>query len=287
MPRTRHPAASAASIEEPSDGRDGTHSVQSVERAVRLLDVLARHDAGISDLARATGLHKATVHRLIKTLLRLGLVELAPDGVRYRLGLRLLELGGRVLARLDVREVARPYLADLRDRTRLTVHMAVLDGTDVVYVEKLDSPANLRMASFVGTRSPAYCTALGKAILAVLPEQEREAILQRTRLLPRTPQTITTVEALRQDLAATRARGFAVDNVENEEGIRCVGAPVFGHGGRVVASVSVSGPIFSVTPDRVDELGRAVVETAGAISHALGYGGSSRVIGGASQGAAG
>ncbi|HEY8426319.1 MAG TPA: IclR family transcriptional regulator C-terminal domain-containing protein, partial [Limnochordales bacterium] len=116
-------------------------------------------------------------------------------------------------------------------------------------------------------------------------EQEREAILQRTRLLPRTPQTITTVEALRQDLATTRARGFAIDNVENEEGIRCVGAPVFGHGGRVVASVSVSGPIFSVTPDRVDELGQAVVETAGAISHALGYGGSSRVAGGVGEGA--
>lgn len=286
MPSTRHPAAPAASVEVPSDERDGTHSVQTIERALRLLDVLARHDAGISELARATGLHKATVHRLIKTLLQLGLVELGPDGARYRLGLRLLELGGRVLARLDVREVARPYLADLRDRTRLTVHMAVLDGTDVVYVEKLDSPANLRMASFVGTRSPAYCTALGKAILAVLPEREREAILQRTRLVPRTPQTITTVEALRQELAATRARGFAIDNVENEEGIRCVGAPVYGHGGRVVASVSVSGPIFSVTLDRVDELGRAVVETAHAVSHALGYAGGSGVMGSVGEGAA-
>ncbi|HEY8498264.1 MAG TPA: IclR family transcriptional regulator [Limnochordales bacterium] len=255
------------------DSRAGPQTVQAVERAVRLLDVLARADAGVSELARATGLHKATVHRLLTTLRRAGLVELGPDGMRYRLGLRLLELGGRVLARLDLRDVARPYLLELRDATRLTVHMAVLDGTEVVYIEKLDSPANLRMASFVGTRSPAYSTSLGKAILAALPEAELEAVLARTRFEQRTARTLASAQALRADLEATRARGYAVDDVENEEGIRCVGAPVYGHSGKVVASISVSGPIFSFTPDRVDEMGRHVVRAARAISRALGYAG--------------
>lgn len=242
-----------------------------MERAFQLLDVLARSDAGVSELARATGLHKATVHRLLRTLRALGLVELGPHGTRYRLGLRLLELGGRVLARLDLRDVARPYLAELRDRTRLTVHMAILDGTEVVYVEKLDSPANLRMASFVGTRNPAYCTALGKAILAALPEPELQAVLADTRFVARTPNTITTPQALRQELEATRARGYAVDNVENEEGIRCVGAAVYSHTGRVVASISASGPIFSVTDETLEDLGRQVADTARQISRALGY----------------
>ncbi|WP_324715865.1 IclR family transcriptional regulator [Carboxydochorda subterranea] len=247
-----------------------------MERAFQLLDALARSDAGVSELARTTGLHKATVHRLLRTLRELGLVEVGPDGTRYRLGLRLLELGGRVLARLDLRDVARPYLMELRDRTRLTVHMAILNGTEVVYIEKLDSPANLRMASFVGTRNPAYCTALGKAILAALPEGELESVLAMTRLLPRTPNTITSRGALREELAAARARGYAIDNVENEEGIRCVGAPVYGHTGRVVASISVSGPIFSVTMEGIDELGQLVGDTAQQISRALGYPGMSR-----------
>lgn len=257
-----------------AERRRGAEAVHAVERAFRLLDALARNNAGVSELARATGLHKATVHRLLRTLRELGLVELGPDGTRYRLGLRLLELGGRVLARLDLRDVARPYLTALRDRTRLTVHMAVLDGAEVVYIEKLDSPANLRMASFVGTRNPAYRTALGKAVLAALPNNELQAVLAKTRFLPRTSNTITTPDALRQELVATRARGYAIDNVENEEGIRCVGAPVYGHTGRVVASISVSGPVFSVTTEELDGLGRMVADTAQQISRALGYPGA-------------
>lgn len=268
--------AASGSVSVATDKGKAAEAVQAVERAFQLLDVLARTDAGVSELARATGLHKATVHRLLRTLRGLGLVELGPDGTRYRLGLRLLELGGRVLARLDLRDVARPYLTELRDRTRLTVHMAVLDGAEVVYIEKLDSPANLRMASFVGTRNPAYCTALGKAILAALPEDELEAVLAKTRFVPKTSNTITSPEALRQDLAATRARGYSIDNVENEEGIRCVGAPIFGHSGRVVASISASGPIFSVTLEGIDELGQMVANVGQQISRALGYPGAVR-----------
>ncbi|HEY8487394.1 MAG TPA: helix-turn-helix domain-containing protein, partial [Limnochordales bacterium] len=132
----------------------GSETVHAVRRAVQVLEALARGDAGVSELARATGLHKATVYRLLLTLKELGLVEQSPQGGRYRLGLRLVELGGRVLSRLDVREAARPFLSALRDASRLTVHMAVLDGTEVVYIEKLDAPTHLRMASFVGTRNP-------------------------------------------------------------------------------------------------------------------------------------
>lgn len=245
--------------------------VQAVERAFQLLDALAQGDAGVSELARTTGMHKATVHRLLQTLHDLGAAEVAPEGTRYRLGLRLLELGGRVLARFDLRETAGPYLARLRDQSRLTVHMAILDGPEVVYIEKLDAPTTIHMASTVGTRNPAYCTSLGKAILAALPEKELDAVISRISFVPRTPRTITSAEALRQELERIRSRGYSIDDVENEEGIRCVGAPVYNHTGTVTASVSLSGPIFSVTPERVPKLGRMVADAARQISRAMGY----------------
>ncbi|WP_414482539.1 IclR family transcriptional regulator [Limnochorda sp.] len=251
--------------------RSGGDRVQAVERAFLLLDVLSHREAGVSQLARATGLHKATVHRLLQTLLHVGAVEVGAEKGRYRLGLRLLELGGRVLARFELREVAGPYLARFRDETLLTVHMAVLDGTDIVYIEKLDAPTSIHMASTVGSRFPAYCTALGKAILAHLPEAELEAVLSQTEFEARTPRTITSADALREHLAMVRSRGYAVDDSENEEGIRCVGAPIFGYTGRVMAALSASGPIFSVTPERVPGLGRMVARVAREISRAMGY----------------
>ncbi|MEW6045500.1 MAG: IclR family transcriptional regulator [Bacillota bacterium] len=261
--------------------RRGVAPVQSVERVFQIIDALARKSAGVSELARVTGMHKATVHRFLVTLRRLGYVEELPDGSGYQLGLRLIELGGRVLSRLDFREVARPYLAELRDTTRLTVHMAVLDGTEVVYVEKLDSPANIRMASYVGTRNPVYCTALGKAILSALPPADVQQILQKIRLVPRTARTLKTTEELLEDLDRSRRRGFSVDDVENEDGIRCVGAPVYRHTGEVLGAISVSGPVFHVPPDRVEELGRQVNETARLISRALGC--SAPLFGGGSS----
>ncbi|MBO8141733.1 MAG: IclR family transcriptional regulator [Firmicutes bacterium] len=263
-----------------AQGREGAFpparggGVQAVERAIHLLEVLADRDAGVSDLARETGLHKATVHRLIRTLASAGLVQTVPDGTKYRLGLRLAEFGGKALARLDLREVALPFLRELRDRTRLTVHMAVLDRTDVVYIEKLDSPANLRMASHVGTRNPVYCTALGKALLAAMPGERAREVIGRVKLVPRTPTTLSDPQALWQDLIVTRRRGFAVDNAENEEGIRCVGAAVFGHGGQAVAAISASGPLFSVHEEEIPDLGRTVKETAERISQAMGWTGT-------------
>jgi len=248
-----------------------TAGVQAVERAVQLLEVLARHDAGISEMARETGLHKATVHRLIRTLEQAGLVQVTPDGTRYRLGLRLAEFGSQALARLDLREVALPHLRELRDETRLTVHLAVLDGTDVVYIEKVDSPANLRMASHVGARNPIYCTSLGKAILAALPETQAERLLERVAIVPRTAKTITDPARIREELAAVRRRGYSLDDEENEDGIRCVGAAVLGRDGQVVGAISVSGPAFSVPDPRVSELGCAVAGTALRISRGMGY----------------
>lgn len=271
-PNSPRPARARRPVDSLPPARGG--GVQAVERAILLLEALAERDAGISELARETGLHKATVHRLIRTLADAGLVQPTPDGTRYRLGLRLAEFGGKVLARLDLREVALPYLRELRDRTRLTVHMAVLDRTDVVYIEKLDSPANLRMASHVGSRNPLYCTALGKALLAAMPEDRADALLDGVPMVPRTPTTITDREALRRELAETRRRGYAIDNEENEEGIRCVGAAVFGHGGQPVAAISASGPLFSVADDDIAPLGEAVRHAAAAISRAMGWTGS-------------
>lgn len=245
--------------------------VHAVERAVQILEVLAQGDAGVSEISRASGIHKATVYRLLRTLCHLGFVELRPDGKGYRLGIRILELAGRRLARINVRDVCRPYLLTLRDQTRLTVHLGILDGTDIVYIEKIESPCNLRMASFVGARNPAYSTALGKAILAAIPTEQLDGIICKIHFKKRTPNTITHPDDLRRELGRVRERGYAIDNIENEDGIRCVGAPIFDHGGKVVAGISVSGPIIWINTNNLPQLGKKVSDTAKQISRALGY----------------
>jgi IclR family acetate operon transcriptional repressor len=198
----------------------------------------------------------------------------AQNGRSFVIGASVLWLAARRLEQLELRSVGRPLLAELRDRTGETVHLGVLEAGQVVYVEKLESPGPLRMASMVGRIVPAHSTALGKAMLAYLPREQVERIVERHGLVRRTPNTITDPARLFQELAAIRARGYSIDNVENEEGIRCVGAAIFDHRGRVAGAVSVSGSVASISLERARrELGPLVRETAQRISQAMGWAG--------------
>ncbi len=255
-------------------GREG---VQSLERAAALLRALGEAGRPLSagELAAAAGLPRPTVYRLLETLCAEGWV--AQNGRSFTIGAAVLWLAARRLEQLELRAVGRPVLEALRDRTGETVHLGVLESGQVVYVEKLESPGPLRMASMVGRIVPAHSTALGKAILAHLPRTQVDEIVRRHGLPRRTPNTITDPERLLQELAAVRARGFSVDNVENEEGIRCVGAPIFDHAGRVAGAVSVSGSVSSISLERARrELGPAVREAAEQISRAMGWPGGLR-----------
>lgn len=252
----------------------GRKGVQSLERGAALLRALAEAGRPLSagELAAAVGLPRPTVYRLLQTLCAEGWV--AQNGRSFVIGASVLWLAARRLEQLELRSVGRPLLVELRDRTGETVHLGVLEAGQVVYVEKLESPGPLRMASMVGRIVPAHSTALGKAMLAYLPREQVERIVERHGLVRRTPNTITDPARLFQELAAIRARGYSIDNVENEEGIRCVGAAIFDHRGRVAGAVSVSGSVASISLERARrELAPLVRETAQRISQAMGWAG--------------
>ncbi len=256
--------------------RSARGGVQSVERAAVVLRALGEAGRPLSpaEISARIGVPRPTVYRLLESLAREGLVT--PMGRSFAIGAGVLWLAARRLEQLELRTVGRPILQELRDRTGETVHLAVLEGGQVVYVEKVESPGPIRMASMVGRIFPAHSTALGKAMLAYLPRERVEGIIQRHGLPARTPNTITSPERLFEELAAIRARGFSIDNVENEEGIRCVGAPVFDHTGAVAGAVSVSGSVATISLERARrELGPLVREAAERISRALGWTGSS------------
>ena len=247
-------------------------TVQSVDRALALLERLASRggSASLSDLARDLGLSKSTVHALLATMRAWGVVSQEADGL-YVLGIRLFEWGTAAVSRLDLRTAAGPVLERLMDQFQETVHLVVGDGLDVVYIDKRESPRSMRIVSQVGRRLPAYCTAVGKAMLAFRPEEELERLLEGATLQPWTPNTITDKEALKAHLAEVRRRGYALDNEEIIEGLRCVGAPIRDHSGQVVAALSVAGLSVRLGPERIAEVIPAVVEAAAEISHRLGY----------------
>jgi DNA-binding IclR family transcriptional regulator len=253
--------------------KQSPYQVQVLDRALAILQMLSADgpDLSLGEVSTKLGLHKSTVHRLMMVLERHKLVERNSENGRYRLGLKLFELGTRAVSKLDLRGRARPVLERLVLETSETVHLCILDDTEVVYLDKVEPTRSVRMASSVGRRNPAYCTAVGKAILAWLPEAQVESIVRKHGLKALTANTITSFLELKTELAAIRERGYAVDNEEIEEGVRCVGCVVRDFSGGPVAAISVSGPAFRVTRDKVKGISRPVVTAANALSAELGF----------------
>jgi DNA-binding IclR family transcriptional regulator len=249
------------------------YRVQVLDRALSVMEALAQNkdERSLAEISDAVALHKSTVHRILMVLERHRLVLKNPATGRYRLGLKLFELGSKAIAGTDLREHARPYLSRVMFETGETVHLCLFDNGEVLYVDKIEPQKSVRMSSTIGRRSPAYCTSVGKAILAQLPPEEVEEMILRFGLQRRTKRTIITPVELHADLAHTRARGYAIDDEENEDGVRCVGAAVLDYSGRPVAAISVSGPAFSITKEKLPKVSRPVVAAAQALSAELGY----------------
>jgi IclR family KDG regulon transcriptional repressor len=251
--------------------------VQTIERASLILDILGQSPQGISirDLSDKIQLPKGTTHRLLSSLSYFGYVRQDSNTKNYFLGFKLVELGNLLLSQLDLRKEAEPFLRDLAERTNETVHLVILDQNEIVYLDKLETEPNtggLRMASRVGSRNPAHSCAVGKVLLADLPEETLERIITEKALSKRTENTITHPKDLKEHLKVVRKQGYAVDDEENERGIRCVGAPVLNETGRTVAAVSISGPAFRVTKKMIqDGFKKEVMETAYRISQRLGF----------------
>jgi IclR family KDG regulon transcriptional repressor len=251
--------------------------VQTIERASSILDILGESPQGITirELSAKIKLPKGTTHRLLSSLSYFGYVRQDPKTRNYFLGLKLVELGNLLLSQLDLRKEAEPFLRDLAEKTKETVHMVFLDRDEIVYIDKVEidhNPSGLRMASRIGLRSPAHSCAVGKVLLSHLPEEELNRIIKEKGLIKRTENTIIDPVRLKEHLESVRNQGYAIDDEENERGIRCVGAPIYNEAGKAVAAVSISGPAFQI-PKKViqDTLKKEVMETALRISKRLGY----------------
>jgi DNA-binding IclR family transcriptional regulator len=249
------------------------YHVQVLDRVFRILDILAESGSGISltEMAERLMLHKSTAHRLMMVLETSRFVERHPTTGKFHLGSRVMELGLCAVSQLDVYGIAGPHLRTLVSETGETAHLAVLRDGEIVSLVSAESQQTLRTPMTVGTRTPVHCTSLGKAILAFGPEEYIDEFLKGRTLKAYTRKTITSSSRLKAELRAIRARGYAIDNEEREVGLRCIGAPVCNSAGEVIAAVSIAGPAFRITEERMTALAGAVVRTAARLSASLGY----------------
>ncbi len=261
----------AINATEESTARGSCRSSRIVLRGLTILEHLAESRDGLSvaQIADRVGLHRSSVYRYLSSLMEQEYVVKTSDGC-YELGPRVLELATIVLERIDLRQVARPALIRLCEETSATVHLSQLNGTEVVYLDKVETSRTLPLHSRIGGRAPSYCTGVGKALLAHLHPEQLEQVLVRTELKRYTENTIVDPAALREELAAVHAAGHAVDRGEHEEDISCVAAPVFDYKGEVVVAISVT-DIKRRMNGNEDWYAQRVRQVASEISHRLGY----------------
>jgi IclR family transcriptional regulator, KDG regulon repressor len=266
---TGPPAAGSVGRVRPASDRGKLDSVRNAARLLKQFSYRER-ELGVSELARRLGLGKSTAHRLVATLAAEHLLEQNRETGKYRLGLAIYDLGASVSAHFALHEAALPSMAQLRNTTGETVHLAVLDGREVVYIDRLDSPDSVRLFLEVGRRMWAHCTATGKVLLAHVPEDRLERLLAGWELKDRTPSTITDHHRLRDELREVRRRGWAQNRHESEVGLLSVGAPVRNAMGDVVAAMSVVGPARRMDP-AMDRITMELLEAAAAGSRRMGY----------------
>ncbi|WP_327000892.1 IclR family transcriptional regulator [Dactylosporangium sp. NBC_01737] len=247
-----------------------------VPAVIRTLDILElfldRPRLSARDITEQLGLPRTTVHELLVTLVaRSYLISVPGQPVQFRLGMPVFQLGAAFAGQLDLAREAQEVAQDVAAACNEAVHVAVLNGTDVIYLVKVDSTHPVRMVSAVGRRLPAHCTAVGKMLLSSLDPAELDALLPDGELPGMTPDSITDPVRLRAELDGVRAAGVAVDNGESDSAVRCVGAPIRDHTGRTIAAMSVSAPIIRWTPAAHPEWTRLVRKGAAALSARLGY----------------
>ena len=249
-----------------------TGFIQSVDRALGILEAFTQDkpEVGVTDISKGLGLNKSTAFGLLTTLERRGYVEQNPDNGRYRLGLKILDLYFAKMAGSDIVSIAHPVLVTLSAQLGETVHLAVYDRGEVVYVDKVEADNALRIASYVGKRNPSYCTGVGKCLLAYQPAAEIDRVLA-AGLERRTPRTIVDPGILRAELASIRARSRAKDDEEFVLGLVCSAAPIHGPDGAVCAAVSVSAPSIRSSSERFALFESAIGAAAASISSSLGY----------------
>lgn len=249
------------------------YRIHVIDRAAQILDCFGfdHQELSVSEIGAKTGLHRSTAHRILMALEYNDLIKQNPSTGKYHLGIKLFKLGHQAVSQLNLREICRPFLSRLMNDTKETIHLAVLDDDQVLYLDKVEGPHALRMPSRVGRYIPTYCTSLGKAMLSCLDDQEVKSILRRQTLKPHTENTVKNINQLLADLRSVRKRGYAVDNEEIEIGLRCVGAPLRDYTGGMVGAISVAAPSARLSEKNTPVIGRMVIAIAAGISEKLGF----------------
>jgi IclR family acetate operon transcriptional repressor len=249
-----------------------SYNITALQRGLRLLQLFSESPQGLAakQVAVRSRLPVSTVHRFLANLEASSFLNYGGDGV-YHLGIACFAIGQAALGQLDIRRVSLPYLQELNRRTRETVHLTVRHGLSAVYVEKLDSPEQLRIHSRIGASVPLYCTAVGKVMLAHMPDDERRTILPRLGLRRLTPNTVGNIQELEAELYRVRKNGYACDLEEHEPHIRCVAAPIWDHAGSVNASLSITAPVVRMALTRLRQLAPLIQAAGLQISRELGY----------------
>ncbi len=257
----------ACHMKDPTD-----YNVRAVERALQIMSCFddEHPERGISDIAQAVGLHKATAHRIVTTLVNYGYLERIEDGQKYRLGLELPNLGYKVIRRMDLRREALPFMKQFVEEWDETCDLSIFDQGKAFYIEILRGNRALTISAAVGQRLSAHATASGKTFLAFHPADQVDAALHEP-LEAYTKNTITSPEDLRKQLEKIRQQGYAVDFEEFEVGVCAVSAPIFNRSGNVVAAIGSPSPVSRMTPERTAEMASAIKEAANGISRRLGY----------------
>lgn len=249
------------------------YNIGSLERGMKILELLAGNNEpmGVTDLARILNLDKSMVFRLLATLKSKGYVEQNPETRKYTIGLKMVTLGGRILGNNDIYLQTKPVMKKVLKATDETVHLAMLMDNQAVYIAQEVSPKVISFNTEIGRREPLHCTAVGKALVAFLPEEQLDAILQELDFTRYTAKTITSPQIFKAHCLEIRARGYAVDDEELHKGVRCIAAPVRGYDSTVLASLGISGPATRLRMDRIPRLAEIVVRYAQEASARLGY----------------
>lgn len=246
---------------------------KTVEKALEIIEYIVGKNSptGIHEIAKSININTSTVQRIINTLNSTKYLCQDPESKKYSLGLKFLEISKVILDEMDVWKIAHTYLKELRDTTQETIHLMILDHYMGVYIDSLESPQMSRVASAIGTRADLHYSAVGKAILAHLPDDEVEKVVKTIGLKKMTQNTITDFKELKKELLEIRNRGYSIDNEEGEIGTCCIGVPILKHNGKVIASISLAAPSHRLTKKKVEEYMPLIVETAKKISADLGY----------------
>lgn len=247
--------------------------VQSVDRALTILELLSGYNEGlgITDISNKIDLHKSTVHRLLGTLIYKEFVVQDSETNKYKVSLKLYELGAKRVEDADIINASKPYTKALMESLNEVVHLVIRDKNDIIYIDKVDADNTIRMASSIGKRNPMYCTSVGKAMLAFMPEEEVSRVWDNSKIEKLTYKTIVDFDRFKEELKKIKENGYAVDEEENELGVRCIGAPVFNLNGEIEGAISISGPANRVIKDKVEDYAKEVKKYADLISKELGY----------------